>query len=177
MADSKLKSSIATELLSSERVKRDTLAGNDEEFASDMARRAAVMIEAGRHRDAEHLLHQGLERVPDHQDCLTHLAVCLAAGRRKFVSAEKLAKNLIRTNPYDARGYYALGRVNLIGSRRGSAFRNLEKARNLSGGDQKIDGAVSNLDPRRPPVISWLPRDNFLNILLGRWRAALSRKS
>ena len=68
-------------------------------------------------------------------------------------------------------------RANLIGSRRGSAFRNLEKARTLSGGDRKIDGAVSNLDPRRPPVISWLPRDNFLNILLGRWRAALSRKS
>lgn len=163
------------QLLSSRQVQDAGSVEQNQLFAAEVARRAAKMIEDGRHADAEQILRQGLERVPDHQDCLTHMAVCLAAGRRKFVSAEKLAKNLIKTNPYDARGYYALGRVNLIGSRRGSAFHNLEKAKDLSDGDRRMEGALENLDPRRPPVIRWLPRNNFLNIMLGRWRAALNK--
>ena len=147
----------------------------DAEFATEMVRRAKRLIEEDRHRDAEIYLRQALERVPDHKECQAYIAVCLA-GKRKFVSAEKLAKNVVRNNPFDAISYYALGRVNLLGARRGSAFRNLERARNLATGDQEMEGAVEDLDPRRPPVIPWLPRNNFLNIMFGKWRAALNRK-
>jgi tetratricopeptide (TPR) repeat protein len=146
----------------------------DAEFATEMVRRAKRLIEEGRHKDAELYLRQALERVPDHKECQAYIAVCLA-GKRKFVSAEKLAKNVIRNNPFDAIAYYALGRVNLIGSRRGSAFRNLEKARTLASGDREMEGAVNDLDPRRPPVIRWLPRNHFLNVMFGKWRAAMNR--
>ena len=147
----------------------------DAEFASEMIRRARRLIEADRFGEAERLLRQALERIPDHKECQAHIAVCLA-GKRKFVSAEKLAKNVIRNNPFEAISYYALGRVNLLGSRRGSAFRNLQKARTLAIGDQEMEGAVDDLDPRRPPVVPWLPRNHFLNILFGKWRAAMNRK-
>lgn len=167
---------ISQALLSSDEVKAASAVEADQAFANDAARRGARMIEEGRYKEAEEILRQGIERCPGHQDCLASLAVCLAGGRRKFVSAEKIAKSMIRTNPYDARGYYALGRVNLIGSRRGSAFRNLEKARGLADGDRRLEGTLQNLDPRRPPVIRWLPRDNFLNVWLGRWRASLAKK-
>ena len=146
----------------------------DMEFASEMVRRAKRLIEENRHKDAELYLRQALERVPDHKECQAYIAVCLA-GKRKFVSAEKLAKNVIRNNPFDAVAYYALGRVNLIGSRRGSAFRNLEKARNLASGDVEMEGEVQRLDPRRAPVIRWLPRNHVLNIWFGKWRAAMNR--
>lgn len=146
----------------------------DLEFAAEMVRRAKRLIEEGRHKDGEIYLRQALERVPDHKECQAYIAVCLA-GKRKFVSAEKLAKNVIRNNPFDAVAYYALGRVNLIGSRRGSAFHNLEKARTLATGDREMEGEVKKLDPRRPPVIRWLPRNNFLNIMFGKWRAAMNR--
>ena len=146
----------------------------DMEFASEMVRRAKRLIEENRHKDAENYLRQALERVPDHKECQAYIAVCLA-GKRKFISAEKLAKNVIRNNPFDAVAYYALGRVNLIGSRRGSAFRNLDKARNLATGDREMEGEVQKLDPRRSPVISWLPRNNFLNIMFGKWRASMNR--
>jgi len=146
----------------------------DAEFAAEMVRRAKRLIEEDRHRDAELYLRQALERVPDHKECQAYIAVCLA-GKRKFVSAEKLAKNVIRNNPFDAIAYYALGRVNLIGSRRGSAFHNLAKARTLATGDRELEGEVSRLDPRRPPVIRWLPRNHFLNIMFGKWRASMNR--
>lgn len=144
-------------------------------FASEMVRRAKRLIENDRHGDAELLLRQALERVPDHKDCQAYIAVCLA-GKRKFVSAEKLAKNVIRNNPFDALAYYALGRVNLIGSRRGSAFKNLAKARHLAEGNRELEGAVQELDPRRPPVVRWLPRNSFVNIMFGRIRAAMDRR-
>ncbi|MEN8006844.1 MAG: tetratricopeptide repeat protein [Candidatus Krumholzibacteriota bacterium] len=146
----------------------------DMEFAAEMVRRAKRLIEENRHKDAELYLRQALERVPDHRECQAYIAVCLA-GKRKFVSAEKLAKNVIRNNPFDAIAYYALGRVNLLGSRRGSAFRNLEKARHLATGDREMEGEVSRLDPRRPPVIRWLSRNHILNIWFGKWRAAMER--
>lgn len=147
----------------------------DAEFAAEMVRRAKRLIGDDRFTEAERLLRQALERIPDHKECQAHIAVCLA-GKRKFVSAEKLAKNVIRNNPFEAVSYYALGRVNLLGSRRGSAFRNLEKARNLATGDQEMEGAVDELDPRRPPVVRWLPRNNFLNVMFGKWRAAMNRR-
>ena len=147
----------------------------DEEFAAEMVRRSKRLIEDDRFQEAERLLRQALERIPDHKECQAHIAVCLA-GKRKFVSAEKLAKNVVRNNPFEAISYYALGRVNLLGSRRGSAFRNLQKARNLATGDQDMEVAVDDLDPRRPPVIGWLPRNHFLNITFGKWRASINRK-
>jgi uncharacterized protein HemY len=140
-----------------------------------MLRRSKRLIDEGRHKDAEHYLKLALDKVPDNRECLAYMAVALAGGKHKFVSAEKLAKSIIRDNPYDATAYYALGRVNLLGRRRGSAFRNLEKARNLASGDRSIEKQVDQLDPRRPPVIRWLPRNNFLNILLGRLRANRSK--
>ena len=147
---------------------------SDEEFAAEMVRRARHLIDEDRHEDAERYLRQALERVPDHNECQAYIAVCLA-GKRKFVSAEKLAKNVVKNNPFDAIAYYALGRVNLIGSRRGSAFRNLEKARTLACGDSDMEVEVNRLDPRRPSVIRWLPRNHFLNIMFGKMRSAMKR--
>lgn len=175
MTHSKMDMIIASDLLTSEDVKAASAVEADNAFAAEAARRGARMIEEGRFKEAEEILRQGLERCVGHQDCMAHLAVCLAGGRRKFVSAEKIAKSMIRTNPYEARGYYALGRVNLLGSRRGSAFRNLEKAKAMAEGDDRLEGTLKKLDPRRPPVLSWLPRNNFLNIWLGRWRARLAK--
>ncbi len=147
----------------------------DTEFAAEMVRRSKRLIENDQYTEAEKLLRQALERIPDHKECQAHIAVCMA-GKRKFVSAEKLAKNVVRNNPFEAIAYYALGRVNLLGSRRGSAFMNLQRARRLATGDQEMEGAVDELDPRRPPVVRWLPRNNFLNVLFGKWRAAMNRK-
>lgn len=142
----------------------------DQVFVSEMIRRAKPLIEEGRHQEAEMFLRQALERVPDNKECQSYIAVCLA-GKRKYVSAEKLAKNVIRNNPFDAIAYYALGRVNLLGSRRGSAFHNLAKARHLASGDNDLEHEVERLDPRRKPVIGWLSRNNILNRMLGRLRA------
>lgn len=145
----------------------------DADYCAKQVRRAGKLLEKGNIAAAESVLRQGLERVPEHPECVAYLAVCLAAGQRKYVTAEKLVKNIIKNQPYDPTAWYALGRINLLGGRREQAFKNFDRAVKVSCADAKIEMAVEEMDPRRDPVLIFLPRDHFLNIMLGRMRSKL----
>jgi len=143
----------------------------DVDYCAQQVLRAGRFLEVGKIDAAEKCLRLGLERVPDHPECLAYLAVCLAAGKRKYVTAEKLVKNIIKNNPYDPTAWYALGRINLLGGRREQAFKNFERATRVSRDDVAIEIIVEQMDPRREPVLVFLSRNNFLNIMLGRLRS------
>jgi tetratricopeptide (TPR) repeat protein len=146
----------------------------DMDYCDQLIWRAGRFLESGDVEAAEASLRQGLERVPEHPECIAYLAVCLAAGQRKYVTAEKLVTNIINNNPYDPTAWYALGRINLLGGRRDRAFKNFEKAKRVSRGDQSIEVIVDKMDPRREPVMSFLPRNNIVNIWFGRLRSRLN---
>ena len=146
----------------------------DHDYADEQVRRAGRYLEAGRIDLAEACLRSGLERAPDHAECTAYLGVCLAAGQRKYVTAEKLVKNILASNPYDPTAWYALGRINLLGGRREQAFRNFAKAKQVSRDDAGVEKMVDQMDPRRPPVLTFLPRNNPLNVWLGRLRSHFS---
>jgi tetratricopeptide (TPR) repeat protein len=146
----------------------------DLDFCAQQVERAGRFLEAGNIDGAEAALRQGLERMPENPECLAYLAVCLAAGKRKFVTAEKLVKNIIKNNPYDPTAWYALGRINLLGGRRQQAFKNFEQAKRVAHDDRDLEVAVEKMDPRKGSVIGFLPRNHFLNIWLGRIRAQFS---
>ena len=143
----------------------------DLDFCAQQVRRAGRFLELGKIEAAEASLHQGLDRVPEHPECVAYLAVCMAAGRRKYVTAEKLIKIILNKNPYDATAWYAMGRINLLGGRRKQAFKNFAKAKLVSRDDVNVEIAVEQMDPRQSPVLTFLPRDNFLNVFLGRLRS------
>jgi len=147
----------------------------DLDFCAQQVARAGRFLETGKISAAEAALRQGLERVPEHPECLAYLAVCLAAGKRKYVTAEKLVKNIIKNNPYDPTAWYALGRINLLGGRREQAFKNFEKATRVSRDDVQVELAVEKMDPRQSSVLKFLPRNHFLNIMLGRMRAQFTQ--
>jgi hypothetical protein len=65
--------------------------------------------------------------------------------------------------------------VNLLGSRRGTAFRHFARARELATADEDLQTELKRADPRRPAVFPSLPRDHGLNVLCGRIRAAWLR--
>ena len=66
----------------------------DMDHCAQLIRRAGRFLETGDVEAAEASLRQGLERVPEHPECVAYLAVCLAAGKRKYVTAEKLVTNI-----------------------------------------------------------------------------------
>lgn len=147
----------------------------DVAFCVGQIRRAGRYLEQGHIKAATDSLRRGLERVPEHPECLSYLAVCIAAGQRKYVTAENLVKKILAENPYDATAWYALGRINLLGGRREKAFANFARAKSVSREDAEVSAIVEQMDPRQKPVLPWLPRGHFLNILLGRLRARLGR--
>jgi tetratricopeptide (TPR) repeat protein len=125
-------------------------------------------------REAEAALQRGLGLMPGDAQVLAALAICLATGRHKFITAERLAKQAIQTSPYEPWGHYALGRVYLEGLRRYQAFRCFYKARKMAPSDIRLVAALDTLDRRRPPVIPRLPREHRLNVVLGRLRGFLA---
>ncbi len=148
---------------------------SDLDYCTQMVTKAGRFLEEGKIDLAEACLLSGLERVPEHPVCTAYLAVCLAAGKRKYVTAENLVQEIIRNNPNDPSAWYALGRVYLLGGRREQAFQYFEEARRVSWDDEEIGAAVSQLDLRRSPVLNILARDNYLNIVLGKLRAKLTK--
>jgi len=147
--------------------------GDHDDFAMSRVRQAGRELETGHIGAAERLLREGLAKAPEHPECRAYLAICLAAGKRKYVTAERIARNLLQRNAYDPTAYYALGRINLLGGRRSVAFGHFARARALAVGDKDMLAEVARMDPRRPPVLRFLPRDHALNILFGRLRSAL----
>lgn len=139
-----------------------------------LLRSAILSLERGDHETAERSLRQGLARVPEHPGCLATLALCLAEGQHRYVTAERLAARAVRVAPSDPWGYHALGRINLLGGRRQQAFRYLMRARSLAPADPRIIVDLQAMGRRRPPVLRTLRRDHPLNVALGRARHFLS---
>lgn len=147
----------------------------DAAFCDQQVRRAGLFMESGELKEAESCLLLGLDRVPGHPECRAYYAICLAAQKSKFLTAEKLAKTVLRDHPNDPTAWYALGRVNLLGGRRSQAFSNFQKARSVSGNDAAVEVLIKQEDPRRDPALSFVSRNHFLNIFFGRIRAMLER--
>jgi len=124
-------------------------------------------------RVAEAGLQRGMSLMPSDSQVMAALAICLAAGRHKFITAEKLARQALQISPYEPWGIYALGRVYLLGGRRYQAFRSFYKALKMAPDDARLEAAVAGLDRRRPPVITELSREHPVNVVLGKIRSFL----
>lgn len=140
----------------------------DRQQVREWGLRAGRQLEDGLVRDAELTLRLALAKLPGDTRCRSLLAVCLATGRGKLATAEKLARGVLAQDPDDAVARYALGRVLLQQGQRRQAFREFARARALAAGDRSLRDTVARQDPRRSPVLPGLARDHVLNVMLGR---------
>lgn len=108
-------------------------------------------------------------------DALAGLAICIAEETGRFVSATKLAMMSVRVAPKSPAGYYALAYIHLLGSKLEVGYRYLLKAQKLAPTDPRVTLGLSQFEQEKPPVISDLPREHFLNKALGKSRNILSK--
>ncbi len=106
-------------------------------------------------------------------DALAGMAICVVEDSGRFVSATKLAMLSVKLAPRSPAGYYALAYIHLLGSKLEPAYRYLMKAHDLAPADPRVNLGMSQLEIQRPPVISDLPREHFLNKALGKSRSLL----
>jgi tetratricopeptide (TPR) repeat protein len=144
-------------------------------FADSLLREATLDLERGDYDAVERKLAKALSLAPKHPGCLACLAVCLAEGQRKFVTAEKLATLSTRFAPRSPHGYFALGRIYTLGSRPQDALKNLRRAARLAPHDLRIRQELAKHQRRQAPSLGFLAKDHPLNAGLGAAAGFLSR--
>jgi predicted Zn-dependent protease len=152
--------------------------GPDNPAASDgRLREANRLLEQHEYDRAEPLLVRMVREDPRDPEPLASLAVCVAAGRGQLATAEKLAERARRLAPGRGCGWFALGYVNLLGSRLQRGWRYLDEGRRRDPRDPRLRWGLEQYEQRRPGVIADLPRDNPFNRLLdGARRVLLDRR-
>jgi Flp pilus assembly protein TadD len=140
--------------------------GPDNPAASNGAlREANRLLERHEYDDAEKILTRLVKEHPQDPEPLASLAVCVAAGRAQFATAEKLAKRSRALAPRRGCGWFALGYVNLLGSRIEKGYRYLEEGRRRDPRDPRLRFGREVLEKQRPDVVADLRRHSPLNRL------------
>ena len=118
-------------------------------IAESLWRDATLCIQKVAYEKAGKYLTEALALVPEHPGCLASLALCLAEGQHKYLTAEKLARRAIRIAPHCAQGYHAIGRIYMLGGKQAQARDNLRRARRLAPQDRRIRIDLKELELQR----------------------------
>jgi Flp pilus assembly protein TadD len=144
--------------------------------AESLYMKARECLRRNRFEDAQQLLEGAVRNRPDDPRYLSMLGVAYAYGSARHREAENLCRRAVLLSPRDPDLYCNLGRVLRLDGRRGEAHEAFMKAHKIDRRHAGAAAELTRLGIRRRPVLSFLPRDNFLNVLLGKARARMSRK-
>lgn len=103
-------------------------------------------------------------------DAFSSYGLCVAKVRRKYGQAVQYCEISIRNNPIEPDHLYRLGIVYLERGDRRSAVRSFDRGLRLNPKHRGINTVYERIGRRRRPPIPFLPRDNPLNVWLGKRR-------
>lgn len=125
------------------------------------------LLEMDEYDAAEAILRRLVAETPAEAEYLASLAICLGRGQGRYVTAEKLAQKARRLAPEQACGWFALGYINLLGSRLDRGYYYLNESRKRDPRDPRVRWGLGEWEGRRPALIADLAHDHVLNRLLG----------
>ena len=96
----------------------------------------------------------------------SRLGFCIAKQRGQLTRAFELCRNSIEHDPGNPLHYLYLGKVYLVAGNTNEALRTFRQGMIL-GGSPELERMLASIGTRKPPVISFLSRDNLLNKFLG----------
>jgi tetratricopeptide (TPR) repeat protein len=101
--------------------------------------------------------------------------VCVAAVHRHYAEAAKYCNISLKSQFMDPDHHTNLGLVYLERNDRRSAVQHLHAGLRIQPKNARIHQILDEIGRRKRPVLSFLPRDNPINVWLGRWRADRER--
>lgn len=106
----------------------------------------------------------------------SYLGYGIARYERRVKEGLALCQHSIKVQFYEPENYVNLARVHLLARNRRKAVEALTRALKLNASHPGAQALAHEIGWRRPPVIRFLSRNNFLNQLLGKMRHQLGEK-
>ena len=96
----------------------------------------------------------------------SRLGFCIAKQRGQLTKAFELCRTAIEHDPANSLHYLYLGKVHLVAGKTYEALQVFRQGMIL-GSSPELERMLDFIGTRKPPVISFLSRDNLLNKYLG----------
>jgi len=104
----------------------------------------------------------------------SYLGYGVAHARRQISEGRRLCRHAVKVEFYQPEAFLNLARTELLAGDRRAAVEALDRGLAIDPDDRQLLALGQEIGRRRPPVIGFLSRDNFLNQILGRIRHAAS---
>lgn len=127
--------------------------------------RAIDALAAGETPSALALLERALKLV-DNRSWHSYLGYCIAKERGQVKKGSDLCLDSLEFEPENPAHFLNLAKVHLVAGGKPEALEALRKGMSL-GGSPAIVALLDRIGTRKPPVLSFLPRANPVNRLLG----------
>ncbi len=102
----------------------------------------------------------------DNPSWYSYLGYCIAKQRGQIKKGIELCLSSLELEPDEPVHYLNLGKINLLYGNKPEALKVFREGM-LKGGNEEIKRLLNEIGVRKPPPISFLPRDNPLNRFLG----------
>jgi tetratricopeptide (TPR) repeat protein len=145
-------------------------------IADSLLRQASVALQKRRYEEAGKYLTEALALARKNPQILAALAICLAEGESKFLSAEKLARRAICLSPRHPDGYHAIGRIYMLGGKWAQARDNLRRAAMLAPHNQKIRDHLKELEKRKVKDVQRRLKRNLVGATVAGLQQLLARE-
>ncbi|HJV66173.1 MAG TPA: hypothetical protein VJ550_10600 [Geomonas sp.] len=136
------------------------------EESEKLFQRALEALSAGETPSALALLERAL-KIADNPSWHSYLGYCIAKERGQLKSGSDLCLAILQLEPENPVHYLNLARIHLIAKHKADALRVLRQGMAAAGNNAEIAALLEGLGNRKPPVLSFLPREHFLNKYLG----------
>jgi uncharacterized protein HemY len=114
----------------------------------------------------------------EHQGALpalvySYLGYGIALRQQRVQEGLRLCQHAIKLEFYQAESYINLARTQLLANQRRAAVRTIADGLKIEPDNPHLTELQHEIGRRRPPVLRFLSRNNFLNQLLGKLRHAV----
>lgn len=103
----------------------------------------------------------------------SYLGYAIALREKRIREGIKLCQYAIKQEFYQPENYFNLAQTYLLGGNRSAAWKVVAKGLKVDANFPLLQELHHKLGERRPPVLPFLSRSNFLNQILGRMRYSM----
>jgi Flp pilus assembly protein TadD len=146
---------------------RDFAAAPDDDSVK-VFKAGLVMLRNDNVQEAVLAFEHALRLAPDEPFTLSYLGLSMAMIRRRVHEAMAFCERAVQTEQYHPELYCNLGRVYLMSGNRQKARQAFHRGLELDPKNDEIHEQLRRMGIRKPPPLSFLPRDNQINVVLGK---------